>query len=185
MTLFLIWMTIANRRTFVVHVEDKPGVLNRIASLFRRRAFNIDSLNVGKSHVDGVSRMTIVVEADDDTASRFEANLYKLINVLRVEDITGSPAVMRVLTVIKVRVGADRRSDVLQVCDIFRAHVIDASADSLILEATGTRDKIDALVAALGPFEIVEAIHTGAIAMTRGPALASMAAPVTPAAMAS
>ncbi len=162
-------MGTATRRTFVVHVEDKPGVLNRVASLFRRRAFNIESLTVGRTHEAGVSRMTIVVDADDDTARRVEANLYKLINVISVDDITSAPAVTRVLAMIKLRFADQRRSEALQICEVFRARIVDAAAGSLIIESTGTREKVDALLEALEPFEVVEAILTGAVAMTRGP----------------
>ncbi|MCU0692473.1 MAG: acetolactate synthase small subunit [Polyangiaceae bacterium] len=155
-------------RTFVVYVEDKPGVLNRVASLFRRRAFNIDSLNVGRTHEPGVSRMTIVVEADDDTAHRFEANLYKLVNVLRVKDVSAAAMVGRNLALIKVGAGAERRAQILQLCDVFRARVVDVAPDSLIVEITGTQDKIDGLVAMMRPFGILELVQTGTIAMTRG-----------------
>lgn len=155
-------------RTFVVLVDDKPGVLNRIASLFRRRAFNIDSLNVGRTHQPGTSRMTLVVDADDDTALRIEANLYKLVNVQQVHDITYTASVTRNLALIKVQGGAQQRAGVLQICEVFRARVVDVATDSLVVEITGTQDKIDGLVAVLRPFGIVELVQTGAIAMTRG-----------------
>lgn len=155
-------------RTFVVYVEDLPGVLNRVASLFRRRGYNIVSLNVGRTHETGVSRMTIVVDADDDTARRIAANLYKLVNVLRVDDITHVPAVMRDLALVKVWARADERPKVLQVCEVFRARVVDVSHDSLTVEITGTEDKIDGLVAVLREYGIAEMVRTGAVAMTRG-----------------
>jgi acetolactate synthase-1/3 small subunit len=154
-------------RTFVAHVEDRPGVLNRVASLFRRRAFNIDSLTVGRTAEPGVSRMTVVLDADDDTARRVVANLYKLVNVLRVEDITGEAAVVRELALIKVRAGAEQRAAVLQLCEVFRARVVDVGACGLIVEITGTQDKIDGLVEVLRPFGIEEMVRTGAVAMTR------------------
>ncbi len=166
-------MTQVSLRTFVVYVEDKPGVLNRVASLFRRRAFNIDSLNVGRTHEPGVSRMTIVVEADDDIAMRFEANMYKLVNVLRVEDITFAQSVRRDLALIKVTGDAEARAGILQICEVFRARVVDVAPDSLIVEITGTPDKIDGLVSVLRPFGIVEMVQTGSIAMTRGAERAS------------
>ncbi len=166
-------------RTFIVYVEDLPGVLNRVASLFRRRGYNIVSLNVGRTHEPGVSRMTIVVEADDDMARRIEANLYKLVNVLRVDDITHEPSVMRDLALIKVRAGADERPKVLQVCEVFRARVVDVAADSLTVEITGTQDKIDGLVAVLRDYGISEMVQSGAIAMTRGAERAARH-PVTP-----
>ena len=154
-------------RTFVAWLEDKPGVLNRVASLFRRRNFNIVSLNVGRTHEPGVSRMTVVVEADEDTGKRIEANLYKLVNVLKVVDITHTASVTRDLALIKVRVGPERRSEALQMCDVFRARVVDVGPHALIVEITGSQDKIQGLVTVLEPFGIVEMVHSGAISMTR------------------
>ncbi len=156
------------RRTFVAYVEDQPGVLNRVSSLFRRRGYNIVSLNVGRTHEANVSRMTIVVDADADTAHRIEANLYKLVNVLSVEDITNEAALSRDLALIKVQVGSERRGEVLQLIEVFRARILDLSADGMIIEITGTQDKIDGLVAILQPFGIVEMVQTGTVAMTRG-----------------
>ena len=118
-------------KTFVVHVENKPGVLTRVASLFRRRAFNIDSLTVGRTEKPEVSRMTITVDADQDQARRIEASLYKLVNVLLVEDITDEPAITRDLAMIKVAAQHDQRSHVLQLVNIFRARVVDVAPDSL------------------------------------------------------
>ena len=155
-------------RTFVAYVEDKPGVLNRIASLFRRRVYNIVSLNVGRTHEPGVSRMTFVVEANDDMARRIEANLYKLVNVISVEDISRKPSVSRDLALIKVNVGPEKRAEVLQLCDVFRARAVDVGPATLIVEITGTQDKIDGLVAILQPFGITEMVQTGTVAMTRG-----------------
>lgn len=155
-------------RTFVAYVEDQPGVLNRIASLFRRRGYNIVSLNVGRTHQTGISRMTFVVEADDDMGRRIEANLYKLVNVISVQDITYSESITRDLALIKVAVGADRRAEVLQLCEVFRARVVDIGPDSLIAESTGSPEKIEGLVRVLEPFGIVEMVQTGRIAMTRG-----------------
>src|SRR5688572_32836444 len=129
-------------RTFIMHVEDLPGVLNRITSLFRRRGYNIESLAVGGTDQPGVSRMTIVMEADDDAARRIEANLYKLVNVLRVEDTTQNATVIREIALIKVRADTGTRTQVMQVCDVFRARVIDVAPEALICEITGTGDKI-------------------------------------------
>lgn len=155
-------------RTFVAYVEDQPGVLNRIASLFRRRGYNIASLNVGRTHEPGVSRMTMVVEADLDTARRMEANLYKLVNVLSVEDITDQASVVRDLALVKVRTPSDARADVLQLAEVFRARVIDVADDHMILEMTGTQDKLQEFTNRLKPFGITEMVQTGAVAMTRG-----------------
>ncbi|HYO93488.1 MAG TPA: acetolactate synthase small subunit [Polyangiaceae bacterium] len=156
-------------RTFVAYVEDRPGVLNRIASLFRRRGYNIESLNVGRTHEVGISRMTFRVEADDDMALRVEANLYKMVNVLSVEEISKKPTVSRDLALVKVTVGPDKRAEVLQLCEVFRARAVDVGPDTLIVEITGTQDKIDGLVAILQPFGIAEMVQTGTVAMTRGP----------------
>ena len=155
-------------RTFVVYVEDLPGVLNRVASLFRRRGYNIVSLNVGRTHEPGVSRMTIVVKADDDMAKRVEANLYKLVNVLRVDDITHQKSVVRDLALIKVWVTPEERARVLQSCEVFRARVVDMCSQAVIVEVTGTQDKIDGMVAVLREHGIAEMVQTGTVAMTRG-----------------
>lgn len=154
--------------TFIAYVEDQPGVLNRVTSLFRRRGYNIVSLNVGRTNIEGVSRMTMVIEADADKAIRIEANLYKMVNVLSVEDITNKPNVSRDLVLIKVKAGPDKRSEILQLCEVFRARFIDVHPETLIVEVTGTQDKIDGLVAMLAPFGILEMVQTGTVAMTRG-----------------
>lgn len=156
-------------RTFVAYVEDKPGVLNRIASLFRRRNYNIVSLNVGRTHEEGVSRMTFQMEADDDMALRIEANLYKLVNVLSFEDLTKEQRVVRDLALIKVTAAPERRSEVLQLVEIFRARAVDVSPSSLTVEITGDQEKIQGMVAALRPFGIIEMVQTGTVAMSRGP----------------
>ena len=156
------------RHTFVVHVEDKPGVLNRVASLFRRRAFNIESLTVGHTETDGVSRMTIVVDTDANGARRIEANLYKLVNVLRVTDLTGEAAVIRDLTLIRVATTHVTRTHVMQLVDTFRGRVVDVAPDSLIIEATGTEEKIDGLLGVLRPYGVIEMVRTGRVAMSRG-----------------
>lgn len=156
-------------RTFVAYVEDQPGVLNRVTSLFRRRAYNIDSLTVGRTEVPGVSRMTIVMEADGKTARLVEANLYKLVNVLRVEDVTDEQTIRRDLALIKVRATSAVRPQVMQLAEVFRARVVDLGPESVVVEITGAEDKIQGLVEVLRPFGIVEMVQTGAIAMTRGP----------------
>lgn len=155
-------------RTFVAYVEDQPGVLNRIASLFRRRNFNIVSLNVGRTHVAGISRLTVVIEADDDKARRIEANLYKLVNVLSVEDITKQPNIVRDIALIKVKAPPEKRSEVLQLCQVFRARAVDVGPDTLVVEITGTQDKIMGLLTILEPFGVLEMVQSGTVAMTRG-----------------
>ena len=155
-------------KTIIAHVEDKPGVLNRIASLFRRRGFNIASLTVGRTAEPGVSRLTIVVDTDDDTARRIEANLYKLVNVLLVEDVSQAPAIARELALVKVRATAETRPRVLQVCEVFGARVVDMTPDHVTVELTGNHKKIDDLVDVLRPEGVVDMVRTGVVAMTRG-----------------
>ena len=154
--------------TFVVYVEDKPGVLNRVVSLFRRRGFNIESLSVGHTDRSGVSRMTIVMEADEAAARLVEANLYKLVNVLRVEGLSDGDAVLRDLALIKVRANTEQRAQVLQMVNVFRARVVDVVTDAIVVEITGSEDKIEGLVDALRPFGIIEMARAGTIAMKRG-----------------
>ncbi len=154
--------------TFMVYVENKPGVLTRVASLFRRRAFNIDSLTVGRTEKPEVSRMTITVEADDDQARRIEANLYKLVNVLLVENITNQPAICRDLAMIRVAATHDARSHVLELANVFRARVVDVAPESLTIEITGAEDKIDGLLEVLRPYGVLEMVRTGIVAMRRG-----------------
>jgi acetolactate synthase-1/3 small subunit len=156
-------------QTLIAYVEDRPGTLNRIVSLFRRRGFNIDSLTVGRTERPGVSRITVVVRADDATAQRLEANLYKLVNVLSVEDLTHSAAVTREMAFVKVRATPDRRSELLQLVQTFRARVVDLGPESIIVETTGTQEKLDGLIDVLRPFGLLELVRTGAVAMRRGP----------------
>lgn len=161
--------------TFVVYVENKPGVLTRVASLFRRRAFNIDSLTVGRTEKPEVSRMTITVDTDADQARRIEANLYKLVNVLLVENITAEPAIVRDLAMIKVVATHEARSRVLELASVFRARVVDVAPESLIIEITGGEEKIDGLLKVLRPYGVLEMVRTGIVAMRRGNKGASVA----------
>src|SRR5215468_2601460 len=154
--------------TFAVYVDNQPGVLNRVASLFRRRAFNIESLTVGHSHEPGMSRMTIVVDTDEYGARRLEANLYKLVPVRRVENLSSRPSIARDLALIKVAATGDTRAQVMQLVDVYRARVVDVSPESLVIEATGTEDKIDSLLEVLRPYGVVEMVRTGLVAMARG-----------------
>src|SRR5438105_11330317 len=168
--------------TFVVYVENKPGVLTRVASLFRRRAFNIDSLTVGRTEKPEVSRMTITVEADRDQARRIEANLYKLVNVLLVENITNEPAIARDLAMIKVAATHEARSHVLELASVFRARVVDVAPESLTIEITGGEDKIDGLLEVLRPYGVLEMVRTGIVAMRRGSKSSMVAAAASTAA---
>jgi acetolactate synthase I/III small subunit len=156
--------------TLIALVEDKPGVLNRVASLFRRRNFNIESLNVGRTERAGISRMTIVVDSNQLDARLVEANLYKLVNVVDVQDVTSQPAVTRDLALIKVQASSGQRSEIANLAAIFRAKIVDVAPDSVIVEITGTEDKVESLVELLRPFGIQEMVRTGQVAMTRGTA---------------
>jgi acetolactate synthase-1/3 small subunit len=153
------------KQTLVALVENKPGVLNRVASLFRRRNFNIDSLTVGRTERPDVSRMTIVVDAD---AEQVRQHLYKLVNVIQVDVVTNVPSISRDLALIKVQVDNQTRGEVLQICDIFRARIVDATPTAVIVEVTGDEGKISSLVELLQPVGIVEMVRTGVVAMTRG-----------------
>jgi acetolactate synthase-1/3 small subunit len=161
-------MKLSKVRTFLAYVEDRPGVLNRVTSLFRRRGYNIESLTVGRTERPGVSRMTLVIDMDDDAARRLEANLYKLVNVLWVKDVTEGATIVRDLALIKVKTEASQRPAVMQLCEVFQARVVDITPDAMIVEITSTQDKITGLIDVLRPFGIAEMVRTGAIAMTRG-----------------
>lgn len=154
--------------TLVVHVENTPGVLNRVASLFRRRAFNIESLTVGHTDKPRVSRMTIVVDTDEAGAARLQANLYKLVNVITVDNITHEAAVHRDLAMIKIATTPDTRAEIMQLAHVFRARVVDVGSESMVLEITGAEDKIDGFVEVARPYGILEMARTGRVAMTRG-----------------
>ena len=154
--------------TLSMLVEDKAGVLNRVASLFRRRGFNIQSLAVGGSEQPGLSRMTIVVAADPAQVEQVRKQLAKLINVVRVTDITNEEIVARELVLVKVAATAATRSEIIQIVDIFRANIVDVAADSVMVEVTGDEEKVDSLVELLRPFGVKEVVKTGRVALTRG-----------------
>jgi acetolactate synthase-1/3 small subunit len=156
------------QHTLVALVEDKPGVLNRVASLFRRRAFNIESLTVGHTEKPGISRMTIVVDSDQTDAERVVAYLYKLVNVIQVEDLASVPSVRRDLAMVKVGACAENRSEIMQLVDVFRARIVDVTNNSLIIEITGDEEKINGFVELLRPLGIIEMVRTGAVVMARG-----------------
>ena len=166
--------------TFVLYVENQPGVLNRVASLFRRRAYNIESLAVGHTERPGISRMTIVAGISEGAAQRVEANLYKLVNVLSVEDVTHISTIARSLALIKVEAAEEARHRLMEIVRVFRARVVDLAPDSLIVEITGTEEKIRALEEVLQPFGILEMVRTGQVVMTRGVRRARVAAERVP-----
>src|SRR5262245_51138436 len=154
--------------TLVALVEDKPGVLNRIASLFRRRAFNIESLTVGRTAEPGISRMTLVVDSDQTSIDRVIAYLYKLVNVLQVEDLRETPIVSRDLALVKVAVAGPDRAQFLRVVDETRAHIVDSGEQTMTLEITGEPQHVDAVLSRLEPLGIIEMVRTGQVAMRRG-----------------
>ena len=156
--------------TIIALVADKPGVLNRVASLFRRRGFNIASLAVGKSELPGKSRMTFVVNGDQSTVDQVTRQLHKLIDVIRVADISKQEIVARELALIKVQVTPATRGDIIQIVHLFRANIVDVGAQSMVIEVTGEEDKISALYSLLEPFGIKEMMRTGRVAMVRGQA---------------
>ena len=157
-----------NKHTLAVTVENKPGVLTRVTTLFRRRGYNIDSLTVGTTENPGISRMTIVVEGDDKVIEQVTKQLYKLVDVCKVIDITSERAVDRELVLIKVKADNNVRAEIVQIVDIFRARIVDIGRNSLIVEATGDRGKMDALEESFRPFGIIELVRTGKVAMVRG-----------------
>lgn len=154
--------------TFVALVENKPSVLSRVASVFRRRAFNIESLTVSHTDRPGLSRMTVVVNSNETEAERLMANLNKLVNVLEVADLSALTAVNRDLALIKVSALPQRRTEIMQLVEVFRARIVDVASDSFIVEITGDEDKISGFVEVLRPFGILEMVRTGLVAMARG-----------------
>lgn len=156
------------RHTISVLVENKPGVLSRISSLFSARGFNIDSLAVGETEQHDMSRMTIVVKGDERILEQVMKQLNKLIDVIKVTDFVEQPHLERDLVLIKVNVGKGKRSEVLEIVDIFRARIVDVASNSVIVEMTGDEEKILALVSMLKPFGIKEMVRTGIVAMGRG-----------------
>ncbi len=156
------------QHTLVALVENQPGVLQRVANLFSRRGFNIESLAVGHTDTPERSRMTIVVNAEETQVDQVTKQLYKLINVLKVSDVTTDRTVDRELALIKVSASATTRAEIAQVVDIFRARIVDLARDSLTVEVTGESEKIDSIVGLLRPFGLKEMVRTGRISMTRG-----------------
>jgi acetolactate synthase-1/3 small subunit len=154
--------------TMIAWMEDKPGVLNRVSSLFRRRNFNIESLTVGHTEKPGISRMTFVVDGDERQLTQVQTQLFKLINVTAVQDVTHEPTVMRELVLIKVRATSANRAEILQLAEIYRAGIVDVSLDCLVIQITGPEDRVDSLIKLLENFGILEMVRTGRVAMVRG-----------------
>jgi acetolactate synthase I/III small subunit len=155
--------------TLSVLVENKPGVLARIAGLFSRRGFNIESLAVGPTEHDEISRMTIVVNVEDLPLEQVTKQLNKLVNVIKIVELDPAASVQRELLLVKVKADLDTRSHVLETVQLFRAKVVDVAPDTVTVEATGTADKLDALIRVLEPFGIKELVQSGMVAVSRGP----------------
>ena len=158
------------KHTITALVEDKPGVLNRVVSMFRRRGFNIASLAVGPSEVPNLSRMTFVVEGDAAVVEQVTKHLHKLIDVIKVSDVSEQNIVSRELALIRVKANVQSRSEIMQIVAIFRANIVDVSPESLIVEVTGDEDKVDSLHNLLKAFGVTEVMRSGTIAMSRGTA---------------
>jgi len=156
------------KHTLVALVEDKPGVLNRVASLFRRRGFNIESITVGHSEVPHLSRMTLVVDGATTQVEQVRKQLDKIIDTVKVYEIAGDNMIARELALIKVQATSDNRSEIIQIVDIFQATIVHVARDSVTIMATGDENKIDSLLDLLRTFGIKEIARTGRIAMTRG-----------------
>ncbi len=156
------------KHILVALVEDKPGVLNRMASMFRRRGFNIESIAVGPSETPNLSRMTFVVNGAATMVEQVRKQLDKVVETVKVSDITGDNVITRELAFIKVKANSANRSEIIQIVDIFRANIVDVAPDSVIIEATGDEDKINSLFNLVRGFGIKEVARTGQIAMTRG-----------------
>jgi len=156
------------KHTLVALMEDKPGVLNRVSALFRRRNYNIESLSVGHSEVPGISRMTIVVDGDDRVVDQVVKQLEKLINVTAVVNVGQQPAVMRELALIKVKAAPGSRAEIMELTNVFRARVVDVGAASLTVEITGPEDRVNSLIGLLKPYGIEELARSGRLAMVRG-----------------
>lgn len=157
-----------NRHTLSVLVEDKPGVLARVSGLFARRMFNIDSLAVGPTEMQGVSRITIVLEAEEQLLEQVTKQLNKLIHVLKIVELPAESSVQRNHIMIKVRADAQARIQVTQAADLFRASIVDVSPESVVIEATGSPEKLEAMLAVLEPFGVREIVRAGTLGLSRG-----------------
>ncbi|MDO5633308.1 MAG: acetolactate synthase small subunit [Micrococcus sp.] len=158
----------SQRHTLSVLVQDVPGVLTRVAGLFARRVFNIHSLAVGVTEVPGLSRITVVVDADELSLEQITKQLNKLINVIKVVELAADASVQRDHLLVKVRADAATRSQVVQAVELFRAHIVDVAPDSLTIEATGSRDKLEAFLELVEPFGVRELVRSGTLAVARG-----------------
>lgn len=156
------------KHTISVLVENKFGVLARISGLFSARGYNIDSLSVGTTEDPDISRMTIVVRGDERVLEQVEKQLNKLIDVIKVSDFKGASHIERDLVLVKVKADKNTRGELIQICDVFRAKIVDVAVDSVIMEITGDNEKVEALIRMVRPFGIKEVSRTGIVAMGRG-----------------
>lgn len=163
----MTYKPVQGSRTVIALVQDKPGVLARVAGLFRRRGFNIASLAVGHSEKRGLSRMAFIVEGDAETVGQVAKQLDKLIDVVQADDITDQDVVYREMALVRVNAQPSTRTEILQLVGIFRADIVDVGAEAMIIEATGDADKIDSMITLLKPFGVREVMRTGRVAMPR------------------
>ncbi len=156
------------KHTLVAWMRDKPGVLNRVSGMLRRRNFNIDSLQVGHSETPGISRMTFVVDGNAHMVDQVIKQLRKVIDVTRVEDISDKPTVVRELALFRVQTTSENRAEIMQLVSIYRGEIVDVALDSLIVQIVGAEDRVDALIELMANFGIVEMVRTGRVAIARG-----------------
>ena len=156
------------KHTLVAWMEDTPGVLNRVTGMFRRRNFNIESLAVGHSETQGISRMTFVVDGDERMVDQAVKQLEKVVNIYRVENVSQAPAVIRELVLVRVCADGAKRSEITQLTDIFRGHIVDVVLDSIVVEITGPESRINSFLDLMRNFGIQEMVRTGRVAMSRG-----------------
>ncbi len=154
--------------TLVAWMRDKPGVLNRVSGMLRRRNFNIDSLQVSHSETPGISRMTFVVDGNDRMVDQVISQMRKVVDVIQVEDISDKPSVIREMALIRVQTNAETRSEIVQMVNIYRGEIVDVALDSMVVQIVGSEDRVDSLIELLGNFGIVEMVRTGRVALVRG-----------------
>ncbi|MEZ4868064.1 MAG: acetolactate synthase small subunit [Caldilineaceae bacterium] len=156
------------KHTLNAWMRDKPGVLNRVVGLLRRRNFNIDSLQVGHSETPGISRMSFVVNGDEHMTDQVIKQLRKLVDVTRVEDVSDRPTIVREMALIRVQTNSENRAEIIQIVNIFKGEIVDVALDSMVVQIVGSEERVDALIELLENFEILEMARTGPMAMVRG-----------------
>jgi len=159
----------ARRHVLVAIVLDRPGVLNRVSSLMRARNFNIESLTVSHTHEPDVSRMTITLKGDDVAVEQATKQLYRLIDVLKVQDVTSEPTIEHELALVKVRATETNRREIVRLVELAQGRVVDLTPESIVVEVTGTQSDVDTFVGLIGTYGIKELVRTGAVVMARGP----------------